>query len=205
MFQLQQDGLYIFRKKIFNFNPPKFGGFFFAYFKNLTTIFNSYIIITTKQFFNKGEKMNTNIRDSVSVNVKLGATYLPEYKTNLSAAADIYSLDEKTVQPKTTEVFSTGLFIRPEPGYCIRVLSRSGLAFNHGVFVLNADGLIDEDYSDEIKIVLANFSDEPYLVREGDRIAQLKVEKYYQMEFTMVNELPIVVSNRTGGLGSTGR
>lgn len=144
------------------------------------------------------------INQLVSVNVKLGATYLPEYKTNLSAAADIYSLDEKIIPPKSTEIFSTGLFMRPEPGYCLRVLSRSGLAFKHGVFVLNADGLIDEDYSDEIKIVLANFGNEPYLVREGDRIAQLKIEKFYQMEFEMVNELPFVNSNRKGGLGSTG-
>lgn len=144
------------------------------------------------------------INQLVSVNVKLGATYLPEYKTNLSAAADIYSLDEKIISPKSTEIFSTGLFMRPEPGYCLRVLSRSGLAFKHGVFVLNADGLIDEDYSDEIKIVLANFGNEPYLVREGDRIAQLKIEKFYQMEFEMVNELPFVNSNRKGGLGSTG-
>jgi len=145
-----------------------------------------------------------NILKEVSVSVKLGATYLPEYKTDLAAAADVYSLNEKTIQPKSTEVFSTGLYMRPEPGYCIRVLSRSGLAFKNGVFVLNADGLIDEDYSDEIKIVLANFGDEPYLVREGDRIAQFKIEKTYQMAFTMVNELPNVSSNRVGGLGSTG-
>ena len=141
----------------------------------------------------------------VETSVKLGATYLPEYKTNLAAAADIYSLDEKVIEPKSTAIISTGLYMRPEPGYCIRVLSRSGLAFKHGVFVLNADGLIDEDYSDEIKIVLANFGDEPYLVREGDRIAQLKVEKTYQMAFTMVNELPSVSSNRDGGIGSTGK
>ena len=140
----------------------------------------------------------------VETSVKLGATYLPEYKTNLAAAADVYSLDEKIIEPKSTAVISTGLYMRPEPGYCIRVLSRSGLAFKHGVFVLNADGLIDEDYSDEIKIVLANFGDEPYLVREGDRIAQFKVEKTYQMAFTMVNELPSVETNREGGIGSTG-
>ena len=97
--------------------------------------------------------------ENVNVSVKFGATYLPEYKTDLAAAADVYSLDEKTISPKSTEVFSTGLYMRPEPGYCIRVLSRSGLSFKHGVFVLNADGLIDEDYSDEIKIVLANFGD----------------------------------------------
>ena len=142
--------------------------------------------------------------ENVNVSVKFGATYLPEYKTDLAAAADVYSLDEKTISPKSTEVFSTGLYMRPEPGYCIRVLSRSGLSFKHGVFVLNADGLIDEDYSDEIKIVLANFGDEPYLVREGDRIAQLKIEKVYRMSLEMTKNLPDVTSNRTGGLGSTG-
>ena len=141
----------------------------------------------------------------VNVSVKLGATYLPEYKTNLAAAADIYSIEEKIIYPKSTAIISTGLFVRPEPGYCIRVLSRSGLAFKHKVFVLNADGLIDEDYSGEIKVVLANFGEELYKVNEGDRIAQLKIEKVYQMAFTMVDELPDVDSNRNGGMGSTGR
>lgn len=148
----------------------------------------------------KGDRMK-----EVNVSVKLGATYLPEYKTNLAAAADVYSVEEKIIEPKSTAIISTGLFMRPDPGYCIRVLSRSGLAFKNGVFVLNADGLIDEDYSDEIKVVLANFGEEPYRVKEGDRIAQLKIEKTYQMAFTMVNELPIVNSNRDGGLGSTGK
>ena len=140
-----------------------------------------------------------------NIEVKLGATYLPEYKTDLSAAADIYSLEEKEIEPKSTEIFSTGLFMRPPHGYCIRILSRSGLAFKNGVFVLNADGLIDEDYSDEIKVVLANFGDEPYLVREGDRIAQMKLEKVIQMEYDMVSELTERNSNREGGLGSTGK
>lgn len=141
----------------------------------------------------------------INVNIKLGAVYLPEYKTNLSAAADVYSLEEKIILPKSTEVFSTGLFMRPEPGFCIRVLSRSGLAFKHGVFVLNADGLIDEDYSDEIKIILANFGDTNYLVREGDRIAQLKLEEVFKMNYFLTEELPKVSSNRNGGIGSTGK
>lgn len=141
----------------------------------------------------------------VSVYVKEGAVYLPEYKTKKAAAADVYSLDTKTIQPKSTEVFSTGLYMRPIKNFCIRVLSRSGLAFKHGVFVLNADGLIDEDYSDEIKIILANFGDSPYEVNEGDRIAQLKVDPYYRMSLFLVEDLPSVDSNRTGGLGSSGK
>lgn len=143
--------------------------------------------------------------NEVDVSVKIGATYLPEYKTDLSAAADVYSLEEKVIPAKGTEVFSTGLFMRPSEGYCIRVLSRSGMAFKHGLFVLNADGLIDEDYSDEIKIILANFSDEPYLVREGDRIAQFKLERVERMTYTLVDRLPEVNSSRDGGFGSTGR
>lgn len=144
--------------------------------------------------------MNTEI-----VEVKTGASYLPKYKTKLSAAADVHSLETKEIPAKGTEVFSTGLFMRPPHGFCLRVLSRSGLAFKNGVFVLNADGLIDEDYSDEIKIVLANFGDEPYKVEQGDRIAQIKLEKVYQMEYELVLELRDVDSNRIGGLGSTGK
>jgi len=141
----------------------------------------------------------------VNVSVKFGATYLPEYKTDLAAAADVFSTEEKVIPVNGKEVFSTGLFMRPEPGYCIRVLSRSGLAFKYGVFVLNADGLIDEDYSDEIKIILANLGYEPYLVRDGDRIAQFKIEPVERMTINMVQSLPEVNSNRSGGFGSTGK
>lgn len=140
-----------------------------------------------------------------NVEVKLGAIYLPEYKTELSAGADIYSIEEKEIEPKSREIFSTGLFMRPPHGFCLRVLSRSGLAFKHGIFVLNSDGLIDEDYSDEIKVILANFGEEPYLVSEGDRIAQLKLEKVYQMNLEMVEKLRDPNSSRDGGFGSTGK
>jgi len=145
------------------------------------------------------------INNIVNVEVKIGAVYLPEYKTEYSAAADIYSLDTKVIRSKSTEIFSTGLFMRPARNFCLRVLSRSGLAFKYGVFVLNSDGLIDEDYSDEIKVILANFGDEDYEVKEGDRIAQLKVEPYYTMQPFLVENLRPVKSSRVGGLGSTGR
>ena len=140
----------------------------------------------------------------VEIEVKFGIEQLPVYKTGGAAAADIHSNEDVIIPARGFKVVSTGLFMAIPKGYCVRVLSRSGLAFKNGIFVLNADGTIDSDYRDEVKIILANFSDEDFKVKKGDRIAQLKVEEVISMDFLLTSKLSDADSNRTGGFGSTG-
>lgn len=81
--------------------------------------------------------------------------------------------DQLTLGPGTRFLINTGLFISMPPGVCAMLCSRSGLSLNHGVIVLNAPGIIDADYRGEVKVTLANLSDKPHTIRQGDRIGQL--------------------------------
>ena len=118
---------------------------------------------------------------------------------------DVFAAIEEPVIIKTGEVslIPTLLAIALEPGYECQVRSRSGLAIKHGIFALNAPGTIDSDYRGEIKIILANFGKEDFIINRGDRIAQLVVAKYENVKWEQVEELPN--SERGGGgFGSTG-
>ncbi len=118
---------------------------------------------------------------------------------------DVFAAVEEPVIIKTggVSLISTSLAIALEPGYECQVRSRSGLAIKHGIFALNAPGTIDSDYRGEIKIILANFGKDDFIINRGDRIAQLVVAKYEKVNWEKVDELPL--SERGGGgFGSTG-
>jgi dUTP pyrophosphatase len=130
---------------------------------------------------------------------------LPGYATEGSAGMDILAaVDEPiTIEKGGISLIPTSLAIALSQGYECQVRSRSGLAIKHGIFALNSPGTIDSDYRGEIKIILANFGKEDFVINRGDRIAQLVVAKYEKIEWNVVDKLPN--SDRgEGGFGSTG-
>ena len=130
---------------------------------------------------------------------------LPKYATAGSAGMDIFAAVNETVEisPGGVVLVPTSLSISLEPGYECQVRSRSGLAIKHGIFALNSPGTIDSDYRGEIKIILANFGKEPFIINRGDRIAQLIVAKYEKIDWEPVDTLPDSERGE-GGFGSTG-
>lgn len=131
---------------------------------------------------------------------------LPQYQTEHAAAMDARAFLEKplTLQPLERAAVPTGLYMAIPNGYELQVRSRSGLSLKHGVVCVNSPGTIDADYRGELKILIANLSNEPYKIQDGDRIAQLVVAKCERVEWQPVSELDETARGQ-GGLGSTGR
>jgi dUTP pyrophosphatase len=130
---------------------------------------------------------------------------LPAYETMHAAGMDLRADIEEAVilKPMERRLMPTGLFIEIPPGAEAQIRPRSGLAFKHGVTVLNSPGTIDADYRGEIKVLLINFSDQPFEINSGDRIAQMVVAAH-----EIVNWKPVDVLSETtrgaGGYGHTG-
>ncbi|RXR24383.1 dUTP diphosphatase [Flavobacterium stagni] len=130
---------------------------------------------------------------------------LPAYETLASAGMDLRAqLDEPvTLQPLGRAIIKTGLFIELPVGYEAQVRPRSGLAAKKGITVLNSPGTVDADYRGEIGVILVNLSQEPFVVENGERIAQLVIAKHERAEWIEVTELS-ETSRGAGGFGSTG-
>lgn len=128
----------------------------------------------------------------------------PDYGTPGSAAADIRAHLQypMTLPPHSRVLVPTGLRMQIPPDSHMMILSRSGLAAKHGVFVLNAPGIVDNDYTQEIKVILANMSEHTYMIKPGDKIAQFIIFNQTQHKFEPVDA--IEETERTGGFGSTG-
>ena len=131
---------------------------------------------------------------------------LPEYQTPLSAGLDIRAnLDESvTLRPLERAMIPTGLFVELPEGCEMQIRPRSGLAAKHGITVLNSPGTIDADYRGEIKVILVNLSNEPFTIEAGERIAQMIVARYEQIEWEAAEELSST-ERGAGGFGSTGK
>lgn len=131
---------------------------------------------------------------------------LPRYETAHAAGLDLKAKLEESVvlKPLQRQLIKTGLFIEIPEGYEAQVRPRSGLAFKHGLTVLNTPGTIDADYRGEIGVILVNLSSEDFEVKNGERIAQLVFNKIEQIEWELVSSLS--ETNRgAGGFGSTGK
>lgn len=131
---------------------------------------------------------------------------LPAYETILSAGMDLRaSLTESIIlQPMQRALIPTGLYIELPAGTEAQIRPRSGLAFKHGITVLNSPGTIDADYRGEIKVLLINLSQEPFEIKDSERIAQMIISKHETVEWQLVETL-----NQTqrgeGGFGHTGK
>ncbi len=130
---------------------------------------------------------------------------LPQYETNQSAGMDIRAnIDEPiTLKPLERTLVKTGLFMALQPGYEAQVRPRSGLAFKKGITVLNSPGTIDADYRGEIGVILVNLSNEDFVIEDGERVAQLVIAKYEQVDWEEVEVLS-ETKRGAGGFGSTG-
>lgn len=155
--------------------------------------------------------VNEILTESVGIElVNKSLNPLPEYKTAGSAGLDLRAnlpswRKDIHFPPHSKLVVSTGIYIKLPKGFEAHVRSRSGLAAQQGIFVLNSPGTIDSDYTGEIMVILYNISDIPFTIRQGDRIAQLVITRHSKASFVEVEELNEDSSERkSGGLGSTG-
>jgi dUTP pyrophosphatase len=130
---------------------------------------------------------------------------LPKYETEASAGIDLRANLPKpfSLQPLERTLVQTGIFLEIPVGYEAQVRPRSGLALKKGVTVLNTPGTIDADYRGEVGVILVNISNQPFVINDGERIAQLVFAKVEQAEFLEVEELSST-ERGAGGFGSTG-
>lgn len=131
---------------------------------------------------------------------------LPAYATVLSAGMDIRAnLSEPVViKPLERKLIPTGLYIALPEGYEAQMRPRSGLALKHGITLLNTPGTIDADYRGEIGVILVNLSSEPFVVNDGERICQMVIASYQQVEWEPV-EVLTETERGEGGFGHTGK
>jgi dUTP pyrophosphatase len=130
---------------------------------------------------------------------------LPRYMTSHAAGMDIAAAvkEDITLEPGAIRLIPTGLAVAIPEGYEAQIRPRSGLAVKHGIGIINSPGTIDSDYRGEVKIALINLGDLPYIIKRGDRIAQMIINKIYQARLKMVDQLN-ETSRDTGGFGHTG-
>ena len=130
---------------------------------------------------------------------------LPAYETLHAAGMDLKAFLEEPVllKPMHRQLIPTGIFIELPEGYEAQIRPRSGLAFKHGITVLNTPGTIDADYRGEIGVILVNLSNDDFVINNGERIAQLIIAKHERAEWIPVEELS-ETSRGEGGFGSTG-
>ena len=131
---------------------------------------------------------------------------LPSFATANSAGVDLRAKIANSVTLGALErvIIGTGLKIALPEGYEAQVRPRSGLAAKHGITVLNAPGTIDADYRGEIGVILVNLSNEPFTIHPGERIAQLVLAQYEQVEWKLQETLD-TTERGSGGFGSTGK
>jgi dUTP pyrophosphatase len=137
--------------------------------------------------------------------VNKSANNLPEYATEGSSGLDIRANITEAIelQPLERILVPTGLFVAIPQGYEIQVRPRSGLALKNGLTCLNSPGTVDSDYRGELKVLLINLSNQSQKIVNGDRIAQLVVQKVESLEWQKVNELNSTLRNE-GGFGHSG-
>jgi dUTP pyrophosphatase len=130
---------------------------------------------------------------------------LPKYMSVGSSGMDLYAdIDnETTIHPQEVKLISAGIYIDIPLGYEAQIRPRSGLALKHGITVLNTPGTIDSDYRGLIQIILINVGREPFIIKRGDRIAQMVLKEVVQAQVTEVGELEDT-SRGEGGFGHTG-
>ena len=131
---------------------------------------------------------------------------VPKYKTDGSSGVDLEAFIENPiiVEPNSSKLIPTGISLSIPQDCEVQVRPRSGLAAESSISVLNTPGTIDSDYRGEIKIILFNHGNEQFVVKNGDRIAQMVLVPIFKFQFEEVNELTQTIRG-SGGFGSTGK
>lgn len=130
---------------------------------------------------------------------------LPSYETSGSAGMDLRANINQpvTLMPMERALIPTGLKAAIPEGYEMQIRPRSGMALKYGITCANTPGTIDSDYRGDIGVILINLGNKPYTVFEGDRIAQMVINKYEQIQWEVVDQLPDTIRGE-GGFGHTG-
>ena len=130
---------------------------------------------------------------------------LPEYSTPMSAGMDLKAniSEPITLGPLQRILIPTDLYMAIPEGYELQIRSRSGLALKSGIFCLNSPGTVDADYRGNVGVILANFSDTPFIINPGDRVAQAVLNKFEKIEWKEVTTLD-ETERGTGGFGHSG-
>tara|TARA_R110000765_G_scaffold44323_2_gene91935 strand:- start:918 stop:1538 length:621 start_codon:yes stop_codon:yes gene_type:complete len=131
----------------------------------------------------------------------------PSFAYKLDSGFDLRASEELTIKPKEVGLVPTGISLEIPKGFEVQIRSRSGLSLKEGLFVLNSPGTVDQGYIGEIKIILANFSDEERVIEKGNRIAQACLCPVVTGEYVELSNNKITTSTDrgTGGFGSTGK
>lgn len=131
---------------------------------------------------------------------------LPKYQTELSAGMDLFAHLEEEITLKSLErkLIPTGLFLEIPAGFEAQIRPRSGLAIKNGITVLNSPGTIDADYRGEIGVILVNLSSENFIIKNGDRVAQMVIAKYESITWENADEITETARGE-GGFGSTSK
>lgn len=161
--------------------------------------------LALRRFFNKNlifvrlQTMQINV-------INTSGLTLPAYETAHAAGMDLRANLTEAVElkPMQRALIPTGLFMEIPVGFEAQVRPRSGLAFKHGITVLNSPGTIDADYRGEVKVLLINLGNNPFVINHGERIAQLIIAKHETISWQVVEELSNT-ERGAGGYGSTGK
>ena len=129
---------------------------------------------------------------------------IPAYHTKEAAGFDLHSIEDVIINPGERKLIGTGLAFEIEFGYEVQIRPRSGLAYKHGITVLNTPGTIDSDYRGEIKVLLINHGSEAFEIKKGERIAQAVIAPVIQAEIVEAENLSDT-ERGSGGFGSTGK
>ena len=131
---------------------------------------------------------------------------LPKYHTGQSAGMDLYAFLEKEINLAAGErvLVPTGIHIELPQGYEAQIRPRSGLAYKHGIGMVNAPGTIDADYRGDIGVLLINHGKGDFVIKSGERIAQMVIAKYEQVTWVQTEELDST-ERSSGGFGHTGK
>jgi len=151
--------------------------------------------------------MHSNIKVRIArTTTDLNDIPLPAYATEGSSGMDIHAavVGEMTVRPGDTVLVPTGFQLEIPRGFEAQVRPRSGLAIKHGIGILNAPGTIDSDYRGELKIILTNFGKNDFVIRRGDRIAQLVIAPVVRAQWEEVKSVDRTPRG-SGGFGHTGQ
>jgi len=149
--------------------------------------------------------MTENLIVHINQLKNFGSLPIPHYQTEHSAGVDLYAAIDDAVEigAGKWKLIPTGIAVAIPEGFEGQVRPRSGLALKHGIGMLNAPGTIDADYRGEIGVILFNFSDVPYVIHRGDRVAQLVITKIVRASFEAASELS-ETKRGSGGFGHTG-
>ncbi len=131
---------------------------------------------------------------------------LPEYATALSAGMDLRAFleEEVSLAPGERALIPTGIYIALPEGFEAQIRPRSGLASRYGITVLNSPGTIDADYRGEIRVILINLSSENFVIKDGERICQMVINRFQKVTWSVCEALE-ETERGTGGFGHTGR